>query len=97
MDEARLVASRPIRTGSAADAVWPTRYLAVPLQGSATGRFPPETSDIIGELIAPAPTPTTTSRRLLVVKRKYTKRHVKRSRHHDWSQPNRPPDQAVVV
>ena len=72
---------------------------------SEAGRFPPETSHTIGrlwrhaigELIAPAPTPTTTSRRLRVVKRKYTKRRVKRSRHHDWPQPNRPPDQAVVI
>src|SRR5665647_3107737 len=47
---------------------------------SATGRFPPETSDTIGrlwchtigELLAPAPTPTTTSRRSRVVKTRHT-------------------------
>ena len=32
-----------------------------------------------------------------VVKRKYTKWHVKRSHHHRWPQPNRLPEQAVVV
>ena len=32
-----------------------------------------------------------------VVKRKYTKWHVKRSRHHDWPQPIRLPEQAVVI
>jgi len=45
----------------------------------------------------PAPAPTTTSRQPRVVKRKYTKWHVKRSRHHNWPQPNRLPEQAVVI
>ena len=69
--------------------------MAIVVSGSATGRFPPETSDTIGrlwrhaigELIAPAPAPTTTSRRSRVVERKYTKSHVELSRHHDWPQP----------
>ena len=32
-----------------------------------------------------------------VVKRKYTKRHVKRLRHRDWPQPDRSPEQAIVI
>ena len=32
-----------------------------------------------------------------VVKRKYTRWHVKRSRHRDWPQPVRTPDQAIRV
>lgn len=32
-----------------------------------------------------------------VVKRKYTRWHVKRARHADWPQPDRTPDQAVSV
>jgi hypothetical protein len=69
------------------------------------GAFPPDARDTIarlwrhaiGELV----------RRLLprrrhrtnprVVKRKYTRWHVKRARHRHWPQPDRPPDQAVVI
>ncbi len=32
-----------------------------------------------------------------VVKRKYTRWHVKRSRHRPWPQPTRPATQAVVI
>ena len=32
-----------------------------------------------------------------VVKRKYTKWHVKRARHRDWPQPDRSPEQAIVI
>ena len=34
---------------------------------------------------------------LRVVKRKYTEWHVKRSHHHNWPQPNRLPEQAMVI
>ena len=51
----------------------------------------------IGELIGrllPRRRPRANPR---VVKRKYTKWHVKRSSHRNWPQPTRPPDQAVVT
>ncbi|MHB8274612.1 MAG: hypothetical protein ACYDC9_07610 [Dermatophilaceae bacterium] len=69
------------------------------------GAFPPDARDTIGRLwrhgigeligrLLPRRRPRANPR---VVKRKYTKWHVKRSGHHDWPQPNRLPDQAVVI
>jgi len=68
------------------------------------GAFPPDARDTIGRLWArdrgahrPTPTPTTAPGQPRVVKRKYTKWHVKRSRHHNWPQPIRLPEEAVVI
>lgn len=69
------------------------------------GAYPPETPDTtmrlwahaIGELLArllPKRRPRANPR---VVKRKYTRWHVKRTRHRNWPQPDRPPEQAVVI
>jgi hypothetical protein len=51
----------------------------------------------IGELIRRLLPPRKPRANPRVVKRKYTKWHVKRSHHHRWPQPNRLPEQAVVV
>ena len=68
-------------------------------------RFPPQTTDTtdrlwrhaIRELIVrllPHRRPRANPH---VVKRKYTRWHVKRARHRNWPQPNRPPEQAVRI
>ena len=69
------------------------------------GAFSPDAPDTIGRLWAhaigeligrllPRRRPRANPR---VVKRKYTKWHVKRSHHHNWPQPIRLPDQDVVI
>ena len=76
-----------------------------PVKGSATGRFPPETSDTIGrlwrlaigELIAPAPTPTTTSRRSRVVKTQNTPSGTSNDPVTIGRNPTDHPTQAIVI
>ena len=67
------------------------------------GASPPETADTlprlwahaIGELIARLPPKRRPRANPRVVKRKYTRWHVKRSAHRNWPQHNRTADQAV--
>jgi len=69
------------------------------------GAFPPQARDTIGRLwlhaigepigrLLPRRRPRANPR---VAKRKYTKWHVKRSRHRGWPQPNRPLEAAMVI
>jgi len=69
------------------------------------GAFPPDANDTIGRLwrhaigeligrLLPRRRPRNNPR---VVKRKYIKWHVKRSRHRNWPQPDRLPTDAVVI